>query len=77
MLRAVLPTWMQLPLAYLYGPIWLVGWFGMLAFVALHADAGLRRRYFGSMAIAVGGLGTIFAMARALTKNTTTAKIIA
>lgn len=61
--HAILPSWLEYPVGFLYGPIWFLHWFGLIAFVAAHRDAELRRRYFWSMAIAVCGLGSIAAMA--------------
>lgn len=63
LVHAVLPTWAQYPLAVLYGPIWFMLWFGLTAFVALHDNAALRRRYFWTMALAICGLGTVLATA--------------
>ncbi|MBJ3786178.1 phosphatase PAP2 family protein [Devosia sediminis] len=61
--HAIVPAWAQYPLAYLYGPIWFVLWFGLLAFIALHRDAALRRRYFWSMSLTMGLIGTVAATA--------------
>lgn len=61
--HAIVPGWAQYPLAYLYGPIWFMLWFGLLAMVALHGDAKLRQHYFWSMALAVCLLGTVSATA--------------
>lgn len=61
MLHRIVPRWLQLPIFHLYGPVWLVQWMGAMAFVALHDDAALRRRYFWSMAISFSMLGTVLA----------------
>ena len=61
--HAIVPYWAQYPLGYLYGPVWFVLWFGLLAFVALHQDAAFRRRYFWSMALTICLIGTVGAMA--------------
>lgn len=59
--HAIVPDWAQYPLGYLYGPIWFVLWFGLLAFVALHRDKEFRQRYFWSMALTMCLLGTVAA----------------
>ncbi len=59
----LIPSWAQYPLANLYGPIWFVLWFGMVVIVALHPDRAFRQRYFWTMALVVGGLGTLTATA--------------
>lgn len=61
--HAAVPAWAQYPLGYLYGPVWFLSWFGLIALVALHGDAALRRRYFWTMATAFCVLGTIAAVA--------------
>lgn len=59
----LVPRWAQYPLANLYGPIWFVLWFGLMAVVALHPDRRFRQRYFWAMALTVAGLGTAAATA--------------
>jgi hypothetical protein len=49
-------------LGMLYGPIWFVLWFGLIAFVALNESKALRQRYFWSMAMTIGLLGTFSAI---------------
>jgi hypothetical protein len=61
--HAIVPGWAQYPLGYLYGPIWFVLWFGLLAFVALQRDRAFRQRYFWSMALTMCLLGTVAATA--------------
>jgi hypothetical protein len=61
--HAIVPGWAQYPLGYLYGPVWFVLWFGLLAFVALHEDAGLRQRYFWSMSLTICLIGSVLAIA--------------
>lgn len=61
--HAIVPAWAEYPLGYLYGPVWFVLWFGLLALVALHQDAAFRRRYFWSMALTICLIGTVGAMA--------------
>jgi hypothetical protein len=58
----VVPEALQNMLGMLYGPIWFVLWFGLLAFVALSEDVALRQRYFWSMALTIALLGTISAV---------------
>jgi hypothetical protein len=57
------PSWLQYPLAYLYGPIWFMLWFGLTAFVALSDSKALRQRYFWTMALSICLLGTVLAIA--------------
>src|SRR5690606_25300142 len=59
--HAVLPAWAAYPLAHLYGPTWFLLWLGLLALVALLEDAGLRHRYYLTMALAFALLGTLAA----------------
>ena len=61
--HAIVPDWAQYPLGYLYGPVWATLWFGLLAFVSLHDNGNLRRRYFWSMALTICLLGTVAATA--------------
>lgn len=62
-LHALIPDWAQYPLGYLYGPVWFALWFGLMAFIALHPDPLLRKRYFWSMALTVCLLGSVAATA--------------
>ncbi len=62
-LHAIIPGWAQYPLGFLYGPVWFMLWFGLLAFVALHPDPAFRRRYFWTMALTICLLGTVAATA--------------
>lgn len=59
--QRLVPAWAGYGLGLLYGPIWFLTWFGLMAAVALHPDAALRRRYFWSMALTVLLLGTVLA----------------
>lgn len=61
--HALLPQWLQYPLAYLYGPAWFLFWFGLTAFVALNDSKALRQRYFWTMALSICLLGTVLAIA--------------
>jgi hypothetical protein len=62
-LHRLVPSWAQYPLGYLYGSLWFSLWFGLVAFVALQKDGALRQRYFWSMALAIGLIGTVLATA--------------
>jgi hypothetical protein len=62
-IHALLPQWLQYPLAYLYGPMWFLLWFGLTAFVALHDSKPLRQRYFWTMALSICLLGSVLAIA--------------
>ncbi len=61
--HALIPDWAEYPLGYLYGPVWFMQWFALVAFVALQENAQLRVRYFWSMALSVCLLGTVAAAA--------------
>jgi hypothetical protein len=61
--HALVPSWLEYSIGFLYGPIWFLHWFGFIAFVAALRDAELRRRYFWTMALAVCCLGGIAAAA--------------
>jgi hypothetical protein len=61
--HALVPAQAQYFLGVLYGPIWLVQWFGLIGFVALSEDKILREQYFWSMAAAIALLGTVVAAA--------------
>lgn len=63
LVHAIIPDWAQYPIGSLYGPVWFVLWFGLLALVCLQPSAELRRRYFWSMALTICLLGTIAATA--------------
>lgn len=60
--HAVLPDWAEYPLAMLYGPMWFLQWFCLMALVALYEDRMLRRRYYWAMALTVCLLGTVSAI---------------
>ncbi|HEY4201495.1 MAG TPA: phosphatase PAP2 family protein [Devosiaceae bacterium] len=60
--HALVPGWAAYSLAFLYGPIWFLGWFGLLGFVALNGDKRLRGRYFWSMALLLCVVGTVLAV---------------
>jgi hypothetical protein len=59
--HALLPTWAAWPLACLYGPVWFVAWFGIIAYVALSRDSALRKRYFWALALTLAIVGTLLA----------------
>lgn len=59
--HALVPGWAQYPLGYLYGPIWFLLWFGLLALVTLNRNAVLRKRYYWAMSLTVCLLGTVAA----------------
>lgn len=59
--QAMVPPVLGRAIAIAYGPLWFLLWFGGIAFVALQADAALRRRYFRAMSLTIIGLGTIVA----------------
>jgi hypothetical protein len=61
--HALVPLFAAYTLGLLYGPIWFVLWFGLIAFVALNESKALRQRYFWSRAMVVGLLGTFAAIA--------------
>ena len=61
--RLTLPDWVQYPLATLYGIVWFLHWFGIMALAALGPDRALAQRYFSSMAATVLLLGTVTATA--------------
>jgi hypothetical protein len=63
LLHEMIPAWAQYPLAYLYGPVWFVLWFGLATFVGVIDDAHLRYRYFWCMALSFLLLGTVLATA--------------
>lgn len=56
--RAVVPAWAHYPLAFLYGPVWFIQWFGLMGFVALLPNQAFRMRYFWAMALTFCLLGT-------------------
>lgn len=60
-MQRLMPGWAGYGIGVLYGPIWFLAWFGLMAAVALHPDGNLRLRYFWSMALAVLLLGTVAA----------------
>lgn len=62
-LHRLLPSWVSLPIAFAYGPVWMCLWTGLLIFIALQPDADLRRQYLWSMAVAMALLGTLLATA--------------
>jgi hypothetical protein len=59
--HALLPTLAAWPLAWLYGPVWFVAWFGIIAYVALSRDSALRKRYFWALALTLAIVGTLLA----------------
>ena len=59
--HALLPAWAAWPLAWLYGPVWFIAWFGTIAYVALSRDTALRRRYFWALALTLAIVGTLLA----------------
>lgn len=61
--HANIPAFARYPLGVLYGPVWFMLWFGLLAFVALHENAALRRQYFWGMALTIALMGTVAATA--------------
>jgi hypothetical protein len=60
--HALVPPFAAYALGMLYGPIWFVLWFGLIAFIALNESKALRQRYFWSMAMTIGLLGTLAAI---------------
>jgi hypothetical protein len=63
LLHAIIPPAAAPVLAFAYGYPWFSLWFGLLAFVALHRDAQLRRRYLWAMTSTFILLGTALATA--------------
>lgn len=61
--HALIPEYAHYALGMLYGPVWFVQWFGLVAFVALSEDRALRRQYFWTMALVIAVLGTLMATA--------------
>ncbi|HHY48202.1 MAG TPA: hypothetical protein GYA10_00410 [Alphaproteobacteria bacterium] len=61
--HAIVPSEAGYLLGVLYGLVWFVLWFGLIAFVALSEDQALRQRYFWSMALVLALLGTLAALA--------------
>lgn len=62
-LHALVPDWASWPLAYLYGIVWFVLWFGLVGYVALSQDRAFRRRYFWSLGLVLLIAGTLLATA--------------
>ncbi|WP_417309300.1 phosphatase PAP2 family protein [Devosia sp.] len=60
-LHQVIPDWYGYFIGVLYGPIWVLMWFGIMGGVALHPDPALRQRYFTTMALTIALLGTVLA----------------
>jgi hypothetical protein len=63
LLHAIIPDWAAAPLQGAYSLVFFSAWFGLLGYVALQRNAELRRRYFWSMAVTIGLLGTVLATA--------------
>ena len=62
-LHRFVPGWAGGPIFFLYNVVWFFAWFGLLGFVALQRDAGLRRHYFWTMTLSFVLLGTVLATA--------------
>ena len=60
-LHKVIPDWYGYFIGVLYGPIWVLMWFGVMGGVVLHSDPALRQRYFTTMALTIALLGTVLA----------------
>lgn len=58
----VLPQWAIYPMAWLYGPMWFLLWFGLAAFMAMHNDAELRTRYFWTLGLTLFVIGSLLAL---------------
>lgn len=60
-LHRLIPGWLGFGIAYLYGPVWFLCWFGFMGVAALHPDPALRQRYFWVLCSTVLALGTVAA----------------
>ena len=61
LLHRIIPPAAAPMMVLAYGYLWFCLWFGLLAFVSLHRDAALRRRYLWTMALSFLLLGTVLA----------------
>jgi hypothetical protein len=59
--HAILPAWAEWPLAYAYGKIWLLQWFGTLLFAAFMPAGPVRTRYFWASGLTTLLVGTVLA----------------
>jgi len=61
LLHGLIPSAAAPVMVLAYSHCWFCLWFGLLAFVALHRDESLRRRYLWSMTLSFIVVGTILA----------------